>query len=202
MPRLVDPEQRRAELVDATAAEIARVGLERLTLRGVARAGGCTTGTVSHYFVDKRALLIATFRSRADAARARIEEARAAGASGLEAIVTAALPLDEDQLAGWKVFLAFWGAAVGDDELTAIHIERHESFASAVEDALRVEQEAGRVSDGIDVAHEAQRLVTLIDGLALQAVLQPDRWPPPTLRRMIDEHLSQLDQPGAGRIRA
>jgi len=54
--------------IEVTAREIARVGLERVTLRDIARAGGWTTGIVSHYFVDKRELMIATFRSRAGSA--------------------------------------------------------------------------------------------------------------------------------------
>ena len=94
-------EQRRAELIEVTAREIARVGLERVTLRDIARAGGWTTGIVSHYFVDKRELMIATFRSRADRARERIDAAVSAGAPALPAIVEAALPLDAEGVASW-----------------------------------------------------------------------------------------------------
>lgn len=192
MPRVVDPQQRRAQLIDVTAAEIARVGLDQITLRGIARAGGWTTGIVSHYFIDKRDLLIATFRSRADGARQRIEWARAGGATGLEAIIDNALPVDDDRLTSWKVFLAFWAAAVGDDELTAIHVQRHDSFTESVEVALRAERDEGRFRSGFDLAHEARRLIALLDGVALQAVLQPDRWPPTEQRGIVEEHLAQL----------
>jgi AcrR family transcriptional regulator len=161
-------------------------------LRGIARAGGWTTGIVSYYFVDKRDLLIATFRSRADAARQRMEQARAGGASGLEAIIDNALPLDDEQLAGWKVFLAFWAAAVGDDELSAIHVERHRTFAETVEHALRAERDAGRLGADLDLAHEAHCLITLLDGVALQAVLQPNSWTPERQRRIVDDHLARL----------
>ena len=197
MPRVVDPEQRRAELVEVTAAEIARVGLDQLTLRGIARAGGWTTGMVSHYFVDKRELLIETFRSRANAARARIDRAQADGQSGLRAVVASALPLDDELLAGWKVFLAFWGAAVGDAELTTIHVERHRSFTKAVEQAMRAEQEADRFRPDLDLEQEANRLVALLDGVALQAIFQPDRWSPEEQLRVIDEHLAPLATPDA-----
>ena len=130
-------EQRRAELIEVTAREIARVGLERVTLRDIARAGGWTTGIVSHYFVDKRELMIATFRSRADRARERIGAAVSAGAAALPAIVEAALPLDAERAASWKVWLAFWGVAIGDEELSAIQLERHRTFAAAIEAARR-----------------------------------------------------------------
>ena len=68
MPRTVDHEQRRAQLTEVTAHEIVRVGLEGVRLRDVARAAGWTTGAVSHYFPDKRTLLLATFRSRTELA--------------------------------------------------------------------------------------------------------------------------------------
>ncbi len=192
MPRVVDAEQRRAELIELTAAEIARGGLEQLTLRGLARAGGWTTGIVTHYFVDKQDLLVATFRSRADAGRRRWEAAIGAGASPLEAIVDSALPVDDDRLASWKVWLAFWGAAVGDDELTSVQLERHRSFTERVERALATERDEGRLRSDLDLAYEALRLVAALDGIAVQVVLQPDRWPADQQRRMVDDHLAPL----------
>jgi len=136
MPRVVDTQQRRAELTDATAHAIAKVGIENVTLREIARSGGWTTGIVNHYFADKRDLMRATFRSRADIARARVERSVEAGASLLEAIIDASLPLDAERLLNWKVWLAFWGAAVGDEELSAAQRERHATFLGSIEDAL------------------------------------------------------------------
>jgi len=185
-------EQRRAELIEVTAREIARVGLERVTLRDIARAGGWTTGIVSHYFVDKRELMIATFRSRADRARERIDAAVSAGAAALPAIVEAALPLDAERAASWKVWLAFWGVAVGDEELSAIQRERHRTFAAAIEAALRAEQDAGRFG-GTDAGREALRLVAVLDGIALQAIFEPDRWPAEEQLAMVRAHLAPLE---------
>jgi AcrR family transcriptional regulator len=185
-------EQRRAELIEVTAREIARVGLERVTLRDIARAGGWTTGIVSHYFVDKRELMIATFRSRADRARERIDAAVSAGAAALPAIVEAALPLDAERAASWKVWLAFWGVAVGDEELSAIQRERHRTFAAAIEAALRAEQDASRFG-GTDAGREALRLVAVLDGIALQAIFEPDRWPAEEQLAMVRAHLAPLE---------
>ena len=192
MPRVVDAEQRRAELVELTAGEIAKGGLEQLTLRGLARAGGWTTGVVTHYFVDKRDLLVATFRSRADAARRRVEVEIATGATQLEAIVESALPVDEERLANWKVWLAFWGAAIGDDELSAVQRERHRSFVDSVERALENERTRGRFRDDLDIAREARRIVALLDGVAVQATIQPHAWPPAEQRRILDDHVAML----------
>ena len=128
-----------------------RNGLEQLTLRGLARRG-LDDGVVNHYFVDKRDLLVATFRSRTDVAWRRAESEMASGASPLEAIVEGALPVDEERLANWKVWMAFWGAAIGDDDLTAVQLERYRSFLAAVERALEIERKQGRIRDDVDIA--------------------------------------------------
>jgi AcrR family transcriptional regulator len=192
MPRVVDAEQRRAELVELTAGEIARSGLEQLTLRGLARAGGWTTGVVNHYFVDKRDLLVATFRSRADVAWRRTESEMASGASPLEAIVEGALPVDEERLANWKVWMAFWGAAIGDDDLTAVQLERYRSFLAAVERALEMERKQGRIRDDVDIARQALLIVALLDGVGVQATFHPQAWPPAEQRQIFKDHFATL----------
>jgi len=192
MPRVVDAEQRRSELVEMTAREIARVGLERVTLRDVARVGGWTTGIVSHYFVDKRDLLLATFRSRADVAARHARGLVDGGATPLQAFVEAVLPLDAERLLNWQVWLAVWGAAVGDDELSAAQRERHERFHDDLVAALTVERRGDRLRAGLDLAHEALRLITVLDGTAVQVVFEPDRWPARKQRRVVDDHLSTL----------
>jgi AcrR family transcriptional regulator len=192
MPRVVDAEQRRAELMRVTAEAIARDGLDGVTLRNVARSGGWTTGIVNHYFTDKRDLLLATFRSRADAARRRVADAMAAGATPLEALVESTLPLDDERMLNWQVWLAFWGAALGDDEMVAVQRARHDEFEAALVAGLRDSQRAGRVRSAVDPSVEALKLVALLDGIAVQAIFEPARWTPQLQRRIVDEHLAAL----------
>lgn len=192
MPRVVDHVQRRRQLTDATAREIDRVGLAAVRLRDVAKAAGWTTGAVTHYFADKRELLLATFRSRTELAHARFEAAVAAGGAMLDAKLDAVLPLDEERLLNWKVWLAFWGAAVGDAELAAEQRHRYETFRVGLEDAVRSDQAAGRIAPDIPPAYVARQLATLLDGIAVQVVFAPDMWPPAEQRRMVADHLAGL----------
>ena len=74
MPRIVDVDVRRAELTDATARVIARSGIEAATMREIAAEAGWTTGALTHYFADKRELLLATFQSSLAARRSRRDE--------------------------------------------------------------------------------------------------------------------------------
>jgi AcrR family transcriptional regulator len=193
MPRLVDHEERRRQLTDATAREIERVGLASVRLRDVARAAGWTTGAVTHYFADKRELLLATFRSRTELAHARFEAAVSAGEAALDAKLEAVLPLDDERLLNWKVWLAFWGAAVGDAELAAEQRYRYEVFRTGLEDAVRHDQRAGRIPPGVSAEDVARHLASLLDGIAVQVVFAPDLWPPDEQRRLVTAYLAGLE---------
>jgi AcrR family transcriptional regulator len=195
MARTVDPELRRTQLTEVTAELISQIGLDAVTLRNVARRAGWTTGAVTHYFVDKRDLLLATFRSRADLARRRVETSVANGATLLDALIDAALPLDDERLEWWRVWLAFWGAAIGDAELTAEQHDRQLSFCSTVERGLQAEREAGRLRAGTDVAFESRQLTAVLDGIAVQAVFDPATWTPHAQLAVVRAQIAPLRVP-------
>lgn len=191
MPKVVDSDERRARLIAATSEAIARDGLANVTLRSIASSAGWTTGIVTHYFADKRALLIATFQSRADRARRQVDEAVAGGRSPLDAII-GTLPLDADCLLDWRVFVAFVGASIGDDEMGRLHRARVDTFTGTVREAIEHEQAAGVLSAHLDPELEAARLVALIHGLGMQAVIGAGRYTPADQLALVEAHLGSL----------
>ena len=192
MPRIVDHTERRARLVEVTARHIADVGLDNVRLRDVARHAGSTTGMVSHYFADKRSLLLSTFRSRTEGARRLITEAVENGASQLDAIIEAVLPLDDERTLNWQVWLAFWGAAVGDGELAAEQRYRYEVFTLGLSQAVEAAKYDGNLRRDVDAPQTARYLAALLDGIAVQAMFAPELWPREEQRRFIVEHLRPL----------
>ncbi len=201
MPRMVDVDERRSELIEATCQVIARHGLNNVTLRSVARVRGWTTGIVSHYFADKRALLMATFESRADRARFHLEQRLLEGSPLLEAALDATLPLDEERMLDWKIFLAFMGASIGEPELAAVLHRRQATFRAVLLEALSAEVRAHRLASSVDPAHEADRLLVVINGVAMKAVLDPHEWPPSAQRMVLADHLDSLARSSAAERR-
>jgi len=65
MPRIVDHDVRRAELLDSAFELFAERGWNALTMRGIARELGVSTGTLYHYFDGKVAMARAMYRRRA-----------------------------------------------------------------------------------------------------------------------------------------
>jgi len=192
MPRTVDHEARRAALVEVTAQHIAGVGIEGVRLRDVARAAGWTTGAVSHYFPDKRTLLLTTFRSRTEASSRLFDAAARTRPGVLAASIDALLPLDEERTLNWRVWLAFWGAAVGDEELAGEQHRRQLLFTERLARTVRGAQELGEARPDLDVDQTARFLAALVDGVSIQAVFAPDVWPPAEQCRFVRRHLADL----------
>lgn len=80
MPKIIDHDRYRAELIEGCRELFAQRGYRALSMRQVAAALGVSTGTLYHYFPDKRALFTQVVEATAqdDALRARANVDRGA----------------------------------------------------------------------------------------------------------------------------
>src|SRR5262245_8293841 len=100
MPKVVDHEQRRAELAAAVWRLASREGLEAVTVRRVAEEAGWSTGALVHYFADKEELILFAFRTAADRVGRRLAQIEERTSDPLErarAQLIEGLPLDRDR---------------------------------------------------------------------------------------------------------
>lgn len=189
MPRVVDVDERRREIVAATARLIARGGLEAATMRDIAAEAGWTTGVVNHYFADKRELLRSTLTH--SIRERRVVRRRAGGDTPGELLrheLSAALPLDEQGRTHWLVTLAFLAQAVGDAELAAVQRDAYRGFRANVAELVLLTG-VGEMATALD---RAEHLIAQIDGVAIQAMFDPESWPAARQLAMLDDVLSRL----------
>ncbi len=96
MPKIVDWDARRDEILSATWRVIARDGITGATIRAIAREANCSRGILAHYFDDKADILGSALVMSHRRVVARMN-ARADGLTGLAAlrvVMLEALPLD------------------------------------------------------------------------------------------------------------
>jgi TetR/AcrR family transcriptional regulator, transcriptional repressor of bet genes len=182
VPKVVDHAVRRAELVDAAWRVIAEEGLEAATMRRIAEAAGCTTGRVTHYFDSKDDVLVAALREvyRRAAERIRRHIGGADVAAVLLDVLVDALPVDEDRQLEWKVWLAFWGRAAADERLRHEQEQRYAEWRGLLDMLIR----RARPHDAAADRRTAVDLIAgAIDGLGIQAVLEPASFTSARLRR-------------------
>jgi AcrR family transcriptional regulator len=193
MPRVVDHQQRRDEIVAAAWRAIADDGLEGATMRRIAEAAGCATGKLAHYFDSRSDILVAALRTVhvKAAARTSAVQRRVTGRGVLRAVVLEGLPLDDERRTEWRVWLAFWGQAVVSDDLRAEHDRRYREWRRLLTRLVRDGVGRGELRVG-DVRGEVDQLVALVDGLGMQGVLSPT---PATVRAIVaavDAHLRSI----------
>jgi AcrR family transcriptional regulator len=194
MPKLVDHEQRRAELAAAVWTVIRRDGLERASVRNVAQEAGLSMGSLRHYFATQSELLCFAMQLVGDRARARIAalEPAADARRAAEQLLHELVPLDDERRAEAEVWLAFTGRALVDPQQRAIYQGIHDQLNGACTTAITLLVDAGLTAEGLDVALEASRLHALLDGLALHAVMRPTKLPPSRVIGVIARHLDAL----------
>ena len=163
VPKAVDHDQRRAEIVRAARVVLARDGIDGATMRRIASEAQCTTGRITHYFVDKDDVMIAVLRSVHHSSRQRMEAAlREPDAQArLERVIEAALPLDAERRDEWSIWMTFLAHAVHSAALQAELKVRYDDWSALL---------AGVVED--DPGSEAvRRFVALIDGLGMRVTV-------------------------------
>ena len=194
MPKLVDREQRRAQLAEAVWTVIRRDGLQRASVRNVAREAGLSMGSLRHSFATQSELLCFAMQLVGERARARVRalEPTTDARRLAEQLVHQLVPLDDERRAESEVWLAFTGHALVEPQQRAIHQQIHDQLNGACTTAIMLLVDAGLTADGLDVELEASRLHALLDGLALHAVMRPTAVPPSRISAIIARHLDTL----------
>src|ERR1700752_2674735 len=122
MPKIVNWDDRRDEILSATWRVIARDGIARATIRAIAREASCSPGILAHYFDDKADILGSALLMSHRRVAARMD-AGTAGVSGLDAlrvVMLEALPLDERRDLEAQIEISFWGRGRGTGELRGL----------------------------------------------------------------------------------
>ncbi|MUN41132.1 TetR/AcrR family transcriptional regulator [Actinomadura litoris] len=193
MPKVVDHEGRRRAITAAACQVIAASGPAGATMRDIAAAAGCTTGMVTHYFRGKDEVLLAALNSVSRAVADRVAALAADPSTGIETLLCECLPMDDRRRLEWRVWIAFWGSAAHDPALAREQRDRYRTWREALQLVLAT---PGRPS-GPPLEEAAETLMTAVDGIGIQAVFDPRRWPPERqarqMRRQVAHVLADLD---------
>ncbi|MET1034855.1 MAG: TetR/AcrR family transcriptional regulator [Arthrobacter sp.] len=194
MPKIVDHDQRRAELVDATWRIIARHGLDGATLREVAAEAGFANGALKPYFPTKSDLIQAAFGHVFERTNRRVAEGTdgLAGLAALRAFAREVLPLDDERLAEARAVMPFWQMAVNDPRMLSANAEAMERWRRDMLRWLAEAAAAGELRGGIDTGSAAEGLLTFLLGAQVVAVLDPGHNGPGALVAQLDSHLGML----------
>ncbi len=176
MPKIVDHDERRLELVDATWRIIARQGLESATMREIATEAGFANGALKPYFPTKDTLLEFAFSHVFNRTNQRIAQVTAgkAGLDALRAFCLEVLPLDEERVNEARIVVPFWQRAINDRQKAAIHQQSMDEWLAAIRRFLAEARDNGDVTAAVDDSILAGQLLNMLLGAQIEAALAPE----------------------------
>jgi len=175
MPKIVDHEQRRDEIALTACRVVAQYGFEQATIVRIARASGCTTGMIAHYFETKQDIIVAALRL----ILRRIEErlAHADGAADLLTLLSEALPIDETHYIECAVWMAFWGQVPADKRLRRVNAWLHREYLRLFERCLARGWSDWPRWPSATREQLLRSVVTFINGVTASTVASRAEWP-------------------------
>lgn len=178
MPRIVDHDQRRAQIARAFQRVLAAEGVANASFSRVAAEAGLSIGLIQHYFSGRNSLLRYAYADALDhlgaRIRVRIRAGAAAGCPTAEILLDSLaelLPLDEQRTMEYRVRQGLLAQSAHDPDLAELArrsggaVLRH--VTEVVQDGVR----RGEVDGDVDAQCAARMILATVQGLAEQVTL-------------------------------
>jgi AcrR family transcriptional regulator len=178
--------QRRLEILEAAADVIRERGLCETRIADVARRAGASAALVLYYFASKDRLLTEALTHAED----RFYLQTFHELTGLERaddrllhLIDRSLPgrATSDTLGDWQLWFELWSRALRDPEAARKREALDRRWRDTIAQIVRDGQEAGEF-EPVDADDFALMLASLIDGLAIQAILRDREASPARVR--------------------
>lgn len=197
MPKIVDHQQRRRELVEATWRIIARHGISGATMRQIAAEAGFANGALKPYFPTKAELIEATYAFVFDRTNRRVDEAarRLEGLAALDAFCREVLPLDADRLDEARVVISFWQEAAHDPRGAELNNTSMAQWRRSMSGWLEQARTAGELDPGVDIPPAVDVLLNFMLGTQITAVMDPGTTTAADLQAQLAAQLGRLHGP-------
>lgn len=201
MPKIVDHEQRRAELAAALWRVVGRAGMAGATVRTVAEEAGWSMGALRHYFATQEELLRFAIDTLMERVPARLQAHLAADlrpAERARRLLLELVPVDEERRVEAVVWLATLerartDASLDDVRLTAWAGERSICrMAVALLAGLPLPTSLDERLPSPALETEVEDLHAFADGITLQAASWPEHFTAAAMLAAADRHLAAV----------
>lgn len=194
MPKIVDHEKRRLELVEATWRIIASRGIESATMREIATEAGFANGALKPYFPTKDDLLSFAFGHVFNQTNTRMSDSTVGlhGLAALRRYCHEILPLDAERLNEARIAIAFWQRALTDPAKAALHDSSMEQWREALFARLREARDLGELKEGLSDDDLVGGIMTFALGAQITATLSPEHHSADQLQSQLETYISLI----------
>lgn len=172
MPRRVDRDQRRAEIVDAYLRLVARSGVAGATSRALAVEAQIAAGALWHYFAGLDDVLRAAFERVYRETNARIDSAVAGlrGLAAVEGMAAEVLPHDAQTRDEAAIAVSFWGLLPAHADFRAYTLEVERDWNARLAAHLAEAVADGELVPATPVPELSDTLLSVFDAAQVRGV--------------------------------
>jgi len=180
---------RHQEIVEAAARVITERGLAETRIADIAEQAGVSPGLILYYFESKDRLLSEAltyandqFYLRMSREIRRIPSAREQLRRLVDLSVPGYLP-EYGRLDEWALWIEVWVRALRDAEMAKDREALDQRWRNQIAEIVRTGQASGEFTSAVPAEELALRLACLIDGLAIQVVMNDPQVTPERMHR-------------------
>lgn len=178
----VDHDERRREIARVAIDLVASEGLAAATIRRIAAEAGASTTLITQCFDDKYELLVYTFDLLSRDGERRFEDVLEADPGDTMGALLTMVPWCPANVRRWKAYLAFWDGAARNPDLARLMRHSTQGGMALLRRLLEM-----RSRPDADFARAAEMLAALVQGLALQMLVDVPNWPIEKIRTALAE---------------
>ena len=188
-----DHKAKRAELLKAATAVIAREGYAGASLRKVAQHAGHTTGAVTYYFANKEAMFTAVVESVFDEFDAFLETSR--DPADVKTILHQWLNRTSADSDFWPVIFQLLAHARHEPAFAAIIEQRYAKLRQVLTAILARGQTQGVIRGDIPAEFLADQISAISDGWMMMLPVEPERFAPKRLQALLQATIALISPP-------
>jgi AcrR family transcriptional regulator len=189
---------RHQEILEAAARVITDRGLAETRISDIAERCGVSPGLILYYFESKDRLLVEALTHANDKyylAQARELRRLSTARERFERLVDLSVPgllPDVERLDEWALWIETWVRALRDPALAKEAEVLDRRWRQSIADIIRSGREQGEFPDGGDADELGLQLGALIDGMAVQVLMNEAHMSPEAMKRMCMDVASKL----------
>lgn len=194
MPKIIDHDQRRKEIVDVTWQLIVEGGIEAATMREIATRAGFANGALKHYFSGKDAIVEGAYERSLTSLGARVE-AHVEGKRGIEALemfMRFTLPVEQEDATAARVLLSFWERCAFSPEVKGGYDAHLDTWKSGYLRYLAEGREDGDIVTPTPDSQLADEIIMMNIGATVIRVVSPERINVPRLEAQVTDFIARL----------
>ncbi|QAY61657.1 TetR/AcrR family transcriptional regulator [Microbacterium protaetiae] len=197
MPKAIDHDQRRRDIIDVTWKLIVKGGLEAATMREIASEAGFANGALKHYFPGKDDIIQGAYQLSMDRIVERLTESTKGltGIDAFRAIVRATMPLDAESRDSARVLLAFWERGLSSDTIRDAYQGHLAGWRSDSLELIAQCRAQGLIDTDASDEEIVREMIYMNVGATVLSAITPDFSDRANLEAMIDGFFERLGVP-------